>query len=135
MANPNIVQVSVINGNTAYVIPSNTSVSVAWTYNGSTSLTGLTPASGTVNKIDSIVVTNTTSAAATCTVAISNNPTYASGTAYYIAYQISVPPNASVIVTDKTTSFYVTENQSVGVISGTGSALTYVASFEVITSP
>jgi hypothetical protein len=51
----------------------------------------------------------------------------------YLAYQISVPPNASVIVTDKTTSFYVTESQSVGVTSGTASALTYTASFEAIT--
>ena len=133
MANPNIVNVTVINGNTAYVLPASTAVSVAWTYNGTTSLTGLTPASGSVNKIDSIVVSNTTGSAAAVSVAVSNNATYASGTAYYIAYQISVPANASLIVTDKTTAFYVTENQSVGVISGTASALTYVASFEVIT--
>lgn len=133
MANPNIVNVTSIYGNSAYVIPSNTSVSVAWTYNGSTSLTGLTPSAGTVNRVTSIVVSNVTSSAATATVAISNNATYASGTPYYIAYQISVPPNASVIVTDKTTSFYVTENQSVGVISGTGSALNYTATFEAIT--
>jgi hypothetical protein len=51
----------------------------------------------------------------------------------YFAYQISVPANASLIVVDKTTSFYVTENQSVGVTSGTGSALTYTATFEAIT--
>lgn len=133
MANPNIVNVTSIYGNSAYVIPSNTSVSVAWTYNGSTSLTGLTPSAGTVNRVTSIVVSNVTSSAATATVAISNNATYASGTPYYIAYQVSVPPNASVIVTDKTTSFYVTENQSVGVISGTGSALNYTATFEAIT--
>ena len=133
MANPNIVNVTVINGNTAYVLPASTAVSVAWTYNGTTSLTGLTPASGSVNKIDSIVVSNTTGSAANCSVAVANNATYGSGTAYYIAYQISVPANASLIVTDKTTAFYVTENQSVGVISGTASALTYVASFEVIT--
>jgi hypothetical protein len=133
MANPNIVNVTSINGNTAYVLPASTAVSVAWTFNGSTSLTGLTPAAGTVNKIDSIVVSNTTASAAAVSVAVSNNATFASGTAYYIAYQISVPANASLIVTDKTTSFYVTENQSVGVISGTASALTYVASFEVIT--
>ena len=67
------------------------------------------------------------------TVAIANNATYGSGTPYYIAYQVSVPPNSSVIVTDKTSSFYVTENQSVGVISGTGSALHYTATFEAIT--
>jgi len=133
MANPNIVNVTSIYGNTAYVIPSSTSVSVAWTYNGSTSLTGLTPAAGTVNRVTSIVVSNVTASAATATVAVANNATYGSGTPYYIAYQISVPPNASVIVTDKTTSFYVTEGQSVGVISGTSSALNYTATFEAIT--
>jgi hypothetical protein len=114
MANPNIVNVTSIYGNSAYVIPSNTSVSVAWTYNGSTSLTGLTPSANTVNRVTSIVVANVTSSAATCTVAISNNATYASGTPYYIAYQVSVPPNASVIVTDKTSSFYVTEKPVCG---------------------
>ena len=133
MANPNIVNVTSIYGNSAYVIPASTSVSVAWTYNGSTALTGLTPAASTVNRVTSIVVANVTSSAANCSVAISNNATYGSGTPYYIAYQISVPPNASVIVTDKTTSFYVTENQSVGVISGTSSALNYTATFEAIT--
>jgi hypothetical protein len=133
MANPNIVNVTSIYGNSAYVIPSTTSVSVAWTNNGTSTLTGLTPAANTVNRVTSIVVANVTSSAATTTVAISNNPTYASGTAYYIAYQVSVPPNSSVIVTDKTSSFYVTENQSVGVISGTSSALHYTATFEAIT--
>ena len=134
MANPNIVNVTSIYGNSAYVIPSTTSVSVAWTHNGTTSLTGLTPAANTVNRVTSIVVANVTSSAANCTVQISNNPTFGSGTAYSIAYQISVPPNASLIVTDKTSSFYVTENQSVGVISGTASALVYTATFEAITS-
>jgi hypothetical protein len=133
MANPNIVNVTSIYGNTAYVIPASTSVSVAWTYNGTTSLTGLTPASGTVNRVTSIVVSNVTASAATTTVAVANNATYGSGTPYYIAYQISVPANASVIVTDKTSSFYVTESQSVGVISGTSSALVYTATFEAIT--
>ena len=134
MANPNIVNVTSIYGNTAYVIPSTTSATTSWTYNGTTTLTGLTPATSTVNKIDSIVVSNTTATAATCTVAVGNNATFGSATVIsYLAYQISVPPNASVIVTDKTTSFYLTENQSIGVTSGTASALTYTASFEAIT--
>jgi len=133
MANPNIVNVTSIYGNTAYVIPSTTGATTSWTYNGTTTLTGLTPATSTVNKIDSIVVSNTTSSAANCTVAIGNNATFGSATVIsYLAYQISVPPNASVIVTDKTTSFYLTENQSIGVTSGTASALTYTASFEAI---
>lgn len=134
MANPNIVAVTSIYGNTAYVIPSTTSATTSWTHNGTTTLTGLTPASGTVNKIDSIVVTNTTGSTATATVAIANNATFGSGTVIaYLAYQISVPANTSLVVTDKTTSFYVTESQSVGVTSGTASALTYTASFEAIT--
>jgi hypothetical protein len=133
MANPNIVNVSSIYGNTAYVIPSTTSATTSWTYNGTTTLTGLTPATNTVNKIDNIVVSNTTSSAATCTVGIGNNATFGSATVVsYLAYQISVPPNSSVIVTDKTTAFYLTENQSIGVTSGTASALTYTASFEAI---
>ena len=133
MANPNIVNVSSIYGNTAYVIPSTTSATTSWTYNGTTTLTGLTPAANTVNKIDQITVANTTSSAATCTVAIGNNATFGSATVVtYMAYQITVPPNASVIVSDKTTAFYITENQSVAVTSGTASALTYTASFEAI---
>jgi hypothetical protein len=133
MANPNIVNVTVIRGNTAYVIPSSTSVSTAWTYDGTTSLTGLTPAANTVNRVTSIVVANVTASAVPCTVQIANNATFGSGTAYTIAHQISIPANASLVVTDKTTSFYVTENQSVGVISGTGSALVFTATFEAIT--
>ena len=133
MANPNIVNVTSIYGNTAYVIPSTTAATTSWTYNGTTTLTVLTPATSTDNKIDSIVVSNTTATAATCTVAVGNNATFGSATVIsYLAYQISVPPNASVIVTDKTTSFYLTENQSIGVTSGTASALTYTASFEAI---
>jgi len=134
MANPNIVNVTSIYGNVAYVTPSTTAATTSWTYNGTTTLTGLTPAVGTVNRVTSIVVANVTSSAANCTVQIANNATFGSGTAYSIAYQISVPPNASVIVTDKTTSFYVTESQSVGVTSGTASALVYTATFEAITS-
>lgn len=133
MANPNIVNVSSIYGSTAYVIPSGTTATTSWTHNGTTSLTGLTPAVNTVNRVTSLVVTNTTSSAATATVAIGNNATFGSATVVtYLAYQVSVPANTSLIVTDKTTSFYVTENQSLAVTSGTGSAITYVATFEAI---
>jgi hypothetical protein len=133
MANPNLVNVGTIRGQTAYVIPSAVTVSVAWTYDGITSLTGLTPAANTVNKVNSIMVSNVSGAAATITVGISNNATYASGTPYYLAFQIAVPVGATLIVVDKTTPLYVTENQSVGVIVGTASALNIVATFDVLT--
>ena len=133
MANPNIVNVTSIYGNTAYVIPSTTSATTSWTYNGTTSLTGLTPAASTVNRVTSLTVSNTTSSAATATVGIGNNATFGSATVVsYAAYQISVPANSTLVVIDKTTPLYITENQSVGVTSGTGSALVYVATFEAI---
>lgn len=133
MANPNIAALTTINGNTAYVVPSTTAATTSWTYNGTTSLTGLTPASGTVNKITGLIVSNTTGSAAYATVGVGNNATFGSATVVgYLAYQISVPANASLIIVDKTTDLYITENQSVGVTSGTGSALTYTAIFEAI---
>ena len=140
MANPNIVNVTAIYGSTAYVIPpTSATVSTAWTYadvstSGSVSLTGLTPASGTVIKVGNIVASNVTSSAVTVTLGVSNNPTYASGTVYYIAYQVSVPPNTSVILVDKTSAFYVTQYQSVGVIASTGAAIHFTAGIESITS-
>jgi len=135
MANPNIAALTSIYGNTAYVVPSTTSATTSWTYNGTTSLTGLTPAAGTVNKITGLIVSNTTGSPATATVGVGNNATFGSATVIgYLAYQISVPANASLIVVDKTTDLYITENQSVGVTSGTGSALTYTAVFEAITA-
>jgi len=134
MANPNLLAATTSYGNTAYVIPSTTAATTSWTYNGTTTLTGLTPAAGTVNRVTSLIVSNTTGSAANATVAIANNATFGSGTVIaYFAYQISVPANASLIVSDKTTAFYVTENQSVGVTSGTSSALTYAATFEAFT--
>jgi regulation of enolase protein 1 (concanavalin A-like superfamily) len=86
-----------------------------------------------VNKINSITVSNTTSSAVACTIGVGNNATFGSATVVsYPAYQISVPANATLIVIDKTTPLYITENQSVGVTSGTANALTFTATFEAI---
>lgn len=123
MASPNIVNVTSIYGNTSYLVPTTTTA---------TTWTALTPASGTVNKIDNIVAANVTGTAATITVSV-NSATGGLGTAYRLAYQITVPANASLIVTDKTTAFYVGEGQSVVVTSGTTNAIEMVASYEAIT--
>jgi hypothetical protein len=133
MANPNIASLSTIKGQTAYVVPSTTANTTSWTYDGSTSLTGLTPATNVVNKITGLIVSNQSNTGATATIAIGNNPTFASATVVsYLAYQIVVPAAASLIVVDKTTDLYITENQSVAVQSGTANSLTYTAVFEAI---
>jgi hypothetical protein len=124
MANPNITAVTSILGVTSYLIPTTTTA---------TTWTALTPAVGTVNKINNIVAANVTGTAATITVSV-NSAVSGGGTAYRLAYQITVPANASLIITDKTTAFYVGEAQSIVVTSGTTNAIEMVASYEAITS-
>ena len=123
MANPNIVNVTSIYGNTNYLIPSTTAA---------TTWTALTPAAGTVNKIDNIVASNVTAAAVAVTVAI-NSAAAGAGTNYRLVYQVPVPVNASIVVADKSTAFYLGEAQSIVVTVGTGSAIELTASYEAIT--
>jgi hypothetical protein len=123
MANPNIVNVTSIYGNTSYLIPTTTSV---------TTWTALTPAVGTVNKVNNIVASNVTGSAVNVTVSI-NSAISGGGTAYRIAYQISVPANASLIIVDKTTSIYVGEAQSIVATVGTANAIELTASYEALT--
>jgi hypothetical protein len=123
MANPNILSVASIYGNTSYLIPSTTSA---------TTWTALTPAAGTVNKIDNIVASNVTASVATVTVAI-NSAAAGAGTNYRLVYQVPVPINASIVVADKSTAFYLGEAQSIVVTVGTASAIELTASYEAIT--
>jgi hypothetical protein len=123
MANPNIVNVTSIYGTTSYLIPSTTSA---------TTWTALTPAAGTVNKIDNIVASNVTASNATVTVAI-NSAAAGAGTNYRLIYQVPVPVNASIVIVDKSTAFYLGEAQSVVVTVGTASAIELTSSYEAIT--
>lgn len=123
MANPNIVNVSSIYGSTNYLIPSTTSA---------TTWTALTPAAGTVNKVNNIVASNVTASNATVTVAI-NSAAAGAGTNYRLIYQVPVPVNASIVIVDKSTAFYLGEAQSIVVTVGTASAIELTSSFEAIT--
>lgn len=131
MANPNIVNVTSIYGTTTYLTPSATTAVV---------LLPNAAASGTVMKINQIVVSNTTGSAANTTVAVYTNGAVSQGsapsggTAYPVVSVISVPTGASLIVTDKTTAIYLMEGTSISVTSGTTSALTYTISYELIAS-
>jgi hypothetical protein len=130
MANPNIVNVTVINGVTTYLTPSVATAVV---------LLPNAASSNKVFKINQIVVANTTGTAANTTVSIYTNGAVAQGsapaggTAYPVASAISVPANASLIVVDKTTAIYLQEGTSITVTSGTASSLTYSISYEDIT--
>jgi hypothetical protein len=131
MANPNIAGASTtIYGVTTYLTPGGTTALV---------LLPNAASSGTVMKINQIVAANVNgSAAVTATVSIYTNGAVAQGsapsggTAYPIISAVSVPQNASVVVTDKTTAIYLMEGTSITVTSGTASGITYTISYELI---
>jgi hypothetical protein len=75
---------------------------------------------------------NVTGTAATITVSI-NSAVSGGGTAYRIAFQIQVPANTTLILSDKSTAIYLGENQSIVVTSGTTNAIEMTASYEAIT--
>jgi len=129
MAAVNILNLTSIYGKTTYYVPSGTAAVV---------LLPNAAASSTVMKINEITATNTTGTAANTTVSIYTNGAVAQGsapsggTAYPIAGTISVPANAALIVSDKTTAFYLEEGVSISVTSGTASAITYTVSYELM---
>ena len=123
MANPNIVAVTAIYGNNSLT---------SLTTTNATSIINNAASSGKVYKVNSIVVANvdgTSAADITINIYIAAS---LGGTAYPIASTISVPADSSLIITDKTTSFYLKEDQSVGATAGTASDLVVMASWEEI---
>jgi hypothetical protein len=132
MANPNIVNVTTIFGATTFLTPSSTSAVV---------LLPNPASSNEVLKINQIVAANVNGTSAVdTTVAIYTNGAVAQGsapsggTAFPIVSTVSVPADASLIVTDKTTAIYLMEGQSIIVTSGTASGITYSISYEDISS-
>lgn len=130
MANPNLLAATTASGTTTYLTPSATTAVV---------LVPNAASSGQVFKINQIVAANVNGTSAVdTTVSIYTNGAVAqgsapsSGTAYPIASTVSVPPDASLIVVDKTSSIYLMEGSSIIVTSGTASGITYTISYEVI---
>ena len=129
MANPNIVNVTTITGNTTYLTPGGTSTVV---------LLPNAASSGKVFKVNQIVAANTTGSAAAATVSVYTNGAVAQGsapsggTAYPVVSTISVPGNASLICVDKSTAIYLQEGTSITVASGAGASLTFSISYEDI---
>lgn len=130
MAAPNIASLTTITGKTTYFTPTGTTAVV---------LLPNAAASNNVLKINQIVVANIDGTnAVDATVAIYTNGAVAQGsapsggTAFQIASTISVPADASLIVTDKTTAIYLEEGTSITVTSGTASKLTFSVSYELM---
>jgi hypothetical protein len=130
MANPNLFAATTASGTTTYLTPGGTTAVV---------LVPNAASSGQVFKINQIVAANVNGSAAVDTTvsiytngAVAQGSAPAGGTAYPIVSTVSVPADASLIVTDKTTGLYLMEGSSIVVTSGTASGITYSISYEVI---
>ena len=118
MANPNIVSVTDIRGNT-------TIGQLNTTY--TTSLLTNSAASGEVYKINSITITNIAGTDTTFRISY-----YDTSNDRFISYNVNCHANTVVFVTDKNSSFYLKEGHSVRGGAAANSRLDYVISYEEI---
>ena len=123
MANPNIVNVTSILGETVIGALTTTLTTVLLTNSAS---------SGKVYKVNSVLISNVDgSAAADVTFKLATND-LGTSTAYAIASTISVPADAALNLIDKNSSFYLMENRSLIGGASANSDLEYLISYEVI---
>lgn len=117
MANPNIVNTTQIYGKTSTTVVSSDVTNVVTNNFGSNKII----------KINSLVVTNTSS---------NPYPVFSSvfdgSDSVFIAYNITVPNEASIVLSSKDTSFYLEEGFSLDIYSTEDGVLDCVCSFEEI---
>ena len=123
MAAPNIVAVTSINGRSAISRPANTS-----TYSILTNAAD----SGRVYKINTIVCANHNGTLATAANVYINDLANGTGNNIALVFNIPVPALTTLIVADKSTSFYLEENKSITVSSASANAISFTVSYEDI---
>ena len=117
MANPNIVNVTTIYGNTSVLAVTTSTANVV--QNPSSS--------GSLYKINSLQVTNSNTSVVTLTHELNQ-----SGTNTAIGRSISIPPGATIVLIGKDTGIYLLENTSIQLSASAASSITAVCSYEQI---
>jgi len=115
MANPNIVGVTTIYGNTGVLAVGTSYANVVQN----------PAASGAVYKLNSLTLTNACTAAISATVQFNNagaNTTYAAN--------VGIPTTAVLVIMGKDTPLYLLENQSIQISATVAGSVTAVASWE-----
>jgi hypothetical protein len=122
MAAPNIVNVTTITGK---------SINLALTTSAQ-ELIDNTAGSGTVLKVNTIIVTNVDGTNA-CDLTINYyTQDDLGGTAVPIVSTLSIPADSSVVVIDKNSSIYLEEDRGIGALASANSDLVAIASWEEI---
>jgi len=117
MANPNIVNVTAIYGNT--VLSNLTTVTANVLTNSA--------ASGKVNKLNNVILSNYSNATVTANVVINR-----SASTYYLGGNISIPANSTLVLLAKDISLYQVEGDVLQANASANSSVTLTASYEEI---
>lgn len=117
MANPNILSTTAISGqsNSFYLTTAATTI--------------VSGSIGTVYKINNITVSNLDGSSS---FNFNLNHVNANGASIPFAYQVTVPADASVVVIDKSSTIYITENQSLSALANANNKVGLVISWEAI---
>ena len=136
MANPNIVQVTTINGKSmGYGLTTANGAMIP----ADQTLSNYVVPTGQVYKINSITVANITTGT-TAWVSVwrgtqsntVNGPYGTSNFEGYLAYQIDIPPKATLSILGKSTSIYLNEGHNIVAVSNQNTTLRFSATYEVI---
>ena len=122
MANPNIVSVSTINGITTATALNSASA---------TPILSNAAVSGIVYKVNFIEACNVSNATANFTLTW-NNSAAGGGTAYSITKNVGITSQTSLVIVDRASSLYLTENTSLVATSSASNAFDVVVSYETI---
>lgn len=119
MANPNIVNVSYIYGNTSTLAVSTTTANIVQN----------PVSSSTLYKINSLMVTNINTFSSAVGVTVQLNQ---AGSNTTIAQSMVVPGNSSLVILGKDTPIYLLENNSIQMSAASNNSLSAFISYEQI---
>jgi hypothetical protein len=120
MAALNLLNVATVNGKTT---------GVSLTTTSATTILNNPASSSKCLKVNTLNVSNYTASAALITVGW-YNAANVGGTQFQIAGNITVPATSTLNVIDKSSQYYLDENQSLGATAGTANALIVTCSYE-----
>jgi hypothetical protein len=122
MAAPNIIGATTINGKTTGANLTSTSA---------TTILNNPASSGKCLKVNTLNVSNYGNTSANITISW-NNAANLTGTSFSIVGTVSVPSYSTLNVIDKSSQYYLEENQSIGATAGTANTLIVTCSYEDI---
>lgn len=119
MANPNIVNVTTIYGNTATLAVSTTTTNVV----------SNPSSSGQVYKVNALTVANINTLSSAVNINVEYNN---AGANTYLARNVVIPANSSLVILGKDTAMYLLENTSLQLTAGSNNSLSALVTYEQI---